>query len=76
MARYHPPRVLRMPYERLVTQADPTYYRDRAREDEYVFSRRIFKADHANRGIYGTRWDFNDDFSGDFLTFAEAEENR
>lgn len=72
MARYNPPRRISIPWGRIVTAADPTFYKDRTREAEYEFTKRTFWADQSRRGNYGLDWDFSDDFSEDFLTFAAA----
>lgn len=53
MARYHPPRVINIPFKALVQRADPDFERARRKVVEYEFSNgRKFEANPDNRGAY------------------------
>lgn len=69
MSGYDKPRTLNRPWLKIVLDADPTFFRDRTREVEYEFTRRKFYANTAERGIYGLRYDFSDEFEDAFENF-------
>jgi hypothetical protein len=55
VAVYNPPTrttTLEMPFAALVARVDPNFNRDRYREVEYQFTKRVFVANPAIRGAY------------------------
>ena len=56
---------LQLPYVALIRRVDPDFYRDRARELEYVFSQRRFYGNSNDRGAYAE--DFLSDENDDIL---------
>ena len=60
MARYNPPQTIEVPWERIVLRADPDFYKDKAKQPEYEFTKKTFRADPETRGIYGIPYDTTD----------------